>query len=203
MNIPISSDDAAQWLIRRLTGVHPSIVGDIPWRSPSALARPAAVLIPLVWHAESPSILLTKRTMGLRHHAGQISFPGGKIDSSDGDAVSAALREAEEEVGIARERIRVLGQLPHYTTVTDYRVEPIVGMIIPPYQTVLQPSEVAFVFEVPLDVVLNTNNYVRHAYEKDGIQGSYLALDYQDHHIWGATAAILYILAAALSTVGS
>lgn len=204
MNFPISSDDAARWLTSRLNGKLPtSIIGDVPWRTPSALTRPAAVLIPLVWHAESPSVLLTKRTMGLRHHAGQISFPGGKIDLSDGGAVNAALREAEEEVGIARERVRVLGRLPHYTTITDYRVEPVVGMIVPPYQTILQPSEVALVFEVPLDLVLNTNNYARHTYEKEGVQGSYLALDYQDHHIWGATAAILYIFAAALSGVGT
>lgn len=203
MNLPISSDEAAQWLTNRLSGpLSTPVVGDIPWRTPSALARPAAVLIPLVWHTNSPAVLLTKRTMGLRHHAGQISFPGGKIDLSDGGAVNAALREVEEEVGISRERVRVLGQLPHYTTITDYRVEPVVGMIVPPYQTILQPSEVALAFEVPLDLILDTRNYARHTYEKDGIYGSYLALNYQDHHIWGATAAILYIFAVALSGLG-
>ena len=143
--------------------------------------------VPLVWRPDGPGVLLTRRTEGLRHHAGQISFPGGKREPGDVDAVACALREAQEEIALAPHLVRLVGELPPYVTITGFSVTPVVGLLLPPAGLVPQPGEVAEIFELPLDRVLDVR--LRH----------YLSLSYGDHFVWGATAAMLRILACAVT----
>lgn len=197
---PIDVEEAKRWIRSRLDGDWETLTaGDLPQRSATGEERPAAVLVPLVWHADAPSVLLTQRTDSLSQHAGQVSFPGGKIDALDASAVHAALREAREEVGLAEAGVDVLGTLPDYITITRYRVTPVVGLLVPPLDLTPEPSEVAEVFEVPLDLVLDPRQYERHSYVRDGVAGVYLSLTYGPHHVWGATAAMLRQLSAILN----
>ncbi|WP_024303531.1 CoA pyrophosphatase [Pseudogulbenkiania sp. MAI-1] len=197
---PLGVEDAKQWIRSRLEGDWQTVVvGDLPQRSATGGERPAAVLVPLVWHAGAPAVLLTQRTASLSQHAGQVSFPGGKIDPHDQSAVHAALREAREEVGLAEEGVSVLGTLPDYFTITRFRVTPVVGLLVPPLALTPEPSEVAEVFEVPLERVLDPRQYERHSYVRDGVSGTYLSLTFGPHHIWGATAAMLRQLSAILN----
>ena len=158
-----------------------------------------AVLVPLLWHPGQPTVLLTRREAGLRHHAGQISFPGGKQEADDASACATALREAHEEIGLCPERVAVVGELPAYVTVTGFCVTPVVGLILPPVRLTAQVGEVAEIFELPLPLALNPDNYVRHDYQQEGRRGQYLSLTHGDQCIWGATAAMLRILLAALA----
>lgn len=197
---PIGVEDAKHWIRSRLDGDWQTVVaGDLPQRAATGEERPAAVLVPLVWHAGAPAVLLTRRTASLSQHAGQVSFPGGKIDPHDPSAVHAALREAREEVGLAEEGITVLGTLPDYFTITRFRVTPVVGLLVPPLELAPEPSEVDEVFEVPLELVLDPRQYERHSYVRDGVAGTYLSLTFGPHHIWGATAAMLRQLSAILN----
>ncbi len=151
----------------------------------------AAVLVGVIRHEDSPTILLTKRTEKLKKHRGQIAFPGGKIDSTDKSPVSAAIREAIEEVGIRDEQIDPVGQLPEYQTVTGFSVTPIVALLNPPFQFAAAPEEVEEIFEVPLKFVSQTSNFKKHSLLYEGIKRHYWAVPYKDYYIWGATAAIL------------
>jgi 8-oxo-dGTP pyrophosphatase MutT (NUDIX family) len=155
---------------------------------------PAAVLVPLVNRAKGLSVLLTERSPNLPDHPGQISFPGGRVDPEDLDARTAALREAEEEIGLSRERVTLLGRLAEYETVTGYRVTPVVGWVEPPFELKPHPVEVADVFEVPLAFLLEPAHQQRHFRMVGDIRRDYYAIPYGERYIWGATAAMLMIL---------
>jgi 8-oxo-dGTP pyrophosphatase MutT (NUDIX family) len=155
---------------------------------------PAAVLVPLVNRPEGLQVLLTQRSAALADHAGQISFPGGRIEPGDASHAAAALREATEEIGLSHERVDVLGELATYETVTGYRVAPVVGWIEPPVALKPDPIEVSDVFEVPLSFLLDPENQKRHFRMIGTLRRDYWAMPYGDRYIWGATAAMLMIL---------
>jgi len=158
---------------------------------PEAPLRPAAVLVALVERGTEISVLLTRRTDHLEHHPGQISFPGGHIEETDQDAVAAALRETHEEIGVAPERIQVLGRLDDYVTRTGFHVTPVVAAIRPPLDLTPDPHEVDAVFEVPLAFFLDPANHHRHERVYEGVARSFYAMPYEDYYIWGATAGML------------
>jgi 8-oxo-dGTP pyrophosphatase MutT (NUDIX family) len=161
--------------------------------------RPAAVLVPLLDHAEGMSVLLTQRTAHLSAHAGQISFPGGRIEEDDADAVAAALRETEEEVGLARDKVSVIGRLDTYVTGTGFEITPIVGIVAPPVALSLDPFEVAEAFEVPLGFIVDRKNHQRVERESAGHSRCFYVLPFEGRNIWGATAGILVNLAEVLA----
>lgn len=158
---------------------------------PSAELREAAVLVPLVDRAEGLTVLFTQRTAHLSAHAGQISFPGGRREAYDASPEDTALRETEEEVGLLRDRIEVLGRLDTYVTRTGFRVTPVVGLVRPPFVVDPDPTEVDEVFEVPLAVILDPSNPQRHSREVFGQQRHFYAFPYEQRYIWGATAGML------------
>jgi 8-oxo-dGTP pyrophosphatase MutT (NUDIX family) len=155
----------------------------------------AAVLVPLVQRDEGLHVLLTQRTDHLHDHAGQISFPGGRMDVGDADAVATALRETEEEIGLDRRHIEVIGSLPTYTTITCYIVTPVVAIVRPPFDLKLDTFEVAEAFEVPLQFLMSPQNHRRHHFEFEGSARQFLSMPWTDarreYFIWGATAAML------------
>ncbi len=155
--------------------------------------RPAAVLIPVVEHAQ-PTVLLTQRAAHLNDHAGQISFPGGKIDDTDASPLDAALREAEEEIGLGREFIDPIGYLDLYATGFGFRILPTVARVKPGFNLRINPSEVDDTFEVPLAFLMNPVNHQLHSKEFRGIERSYYAMPFEERYIWGATAGILRLL---------
>ncbi|MCY7316723.1 MAG: CoA pyrophosphatase [Rubrivivax sp.] len=160
----------------------------------------AAVLVPLVQRERGLQVLLTRRTDHLRDHAGQISFPGGRTEPEDAGPAGTALREAEEEVGLPLDRVRVIGQMPVYTTVTQFVVTPVVALVQPPFTLVLDSFEVAEAFEVPLAYLMNPAHHRRHIVAFDGAQRQFLSMPWcgpgadgieREYFIWGATAAML------------
>lgn len=158
-------------------------------------AVPAAVLLPIVMHSR-PTILLTERTAHLSSHAGQIAFPGGKVDAEDVDAVATALREAHEEIGLQPALVQVLGQMPSYETGSAFMVTPVVALLQPGFSLQLNEFEVADAFEVPLDFLMNPAHHQRHRVEWEGVQREWFAMPYQqservERFIWGATAGML------------
>ncbi|MBY8976298.1 CoA pyrophosphatase [Rhodobacteraceae bacterium NNCM2] len=153
--------------------------------------RLAAVLCGLVERRDGLYVVLTKRAEHLKQHAGQISFPGGKIDEGDHSAEFAALREAEEEVGLTPADVRVMGTLDDYLTGTAFRVTPFVGMIDPYWTPTPDQNEVAEVFEVPLDYLMDPANRLRHHYDRDTGRRFFYAMQWGDYYIWGATAGML------------
>ena len=180
----------------RLHGLCASMEGE--WPSPE-LGVAAAVLIGMVAHPEGPSIILTERTAHLDNHAGQVSLPGGKIEPGDGGPAEAALRETFEEIGLAPERIELLGCLRPHDTISGFRVYPFVGWIDDPGEFVLDEHEVAGLFEVPLDFVLDPENHTRDSLTVDGVVHHFYVLPYLGHRIWGATAGMLVELAQVLA----
>jgi 8-oxo-dGTP pyrophosphatase MutT (NUDIX family) len=162
-----------------------------PGIEPPGPLTPAAVLVPLVLRPEEPTILLTQRTDHLYDHAGQISFPGGRIDDGDESPEAAALRETEEEVGLSPTRVELIGRLDTYVVRTGFIVTPAVGFVHPPFDIDPDPFEVAEVFEVPLSFVMDRGNHQRQSREFRGVQRSFYVLQYEHRYIWGATAAML------------
>ena len=164
---------------------------------------PAAVLFPIVVRDAGHTVMLTQRTAHLRDHAGQISFPGGRVEADDLSPTHTALRETEEEVGLSRERVEVLGFLPEYRTGTGFRVTPVVGLVHPPFDLQPDPFEVAEVFEVPLAFLLDPANHQRHEMHYRGALRQYFAMPYGDYFIWGATAGMIRSLSQRLGLHGA
>lgn len=164
-----------------------------------ATFSPAAVLIPVLDRPQGLSLLLTERAQAMRTHAGQIAFPGGRIEPGDADAAAAALREAEEEVGLAREFVDVLGYLDDQVVVSGFRVTPVVGLVRPGFALRLDPTEVARVFEVPLDYVIDPKNHRPRRVLLGGQELHLKDLAYEGDTIWGATGGMLIALAATLA----
>lgn len=159
----------------------------------------AAVLVPLVERPQGWFVLLTLRSADLADHAGQVSFPGGRIEPEDPDPIHAALREAEEEIGLPMNHVEVVGRLDTWLTGTGFDVTPIVGLVRPPESYTPDPVEVAEVFEIPLDFVLDRRNHQRRSRELRGEQRAFYVLPYPNRNIWGATAGMLVNLAEVLT----
>jgi 8-oxo-dGTP pyrophosphatase MutT (NUDIX family) len=155
--------------------------------------RPAAVLIPVVDHPQ-PTVLLTQRSAHLNDHAGQISFPGGKIDVTDASPLEAALREAEEEVGLKREFVEPIGYLDLYATGFGFRILPTVARVRPGFKLSINKGEVDDAFEVPLAFLMDPANHQLHSKEFRGMERYYYAMPFAERYIWGATAGILRVL---------
>ena len=162
-----------------------------------APVREAAVLVPIIWHDSAPSILLTLRAANLAAHAGQVAFPGGRIERGE-TAEAAALREAAEEVGLDPSLPQVAGQLPHHVTGTGYRVTPVVAFLAPPLTLTPQPGEVAAIFEMPLATLFDPGAPERQRAEWRGRMRDYWVWPHPEHLIWGATATMLLSLAKVL-----
>ncbi|MHB1218980.1 MAG: CoA pyrophosphatase [Alphaproteobacteria bacterium] len=177
--------DASGWRLRGDRDFDPSLP------EPTKPRRSAAVLVPLVEHTAGMHVLLTQRTEHLSDHAGQVAFPGGRIEETDADAVAAALRETEEEIGLARSHVETAGRLDDYETGTGFVVTPIVGLVRPPFPLQPDPREVAAVFEVPLSFVLDRRNHERRTGFWRGRERTYFAMPYEGRFIWGATAGML------------
>ncbi|MEM7444284.1 MAG: CoA pyrophosphatase [Pseudomonadota bacterium] len=171
-----------------------------PDMPPLPTLRDAAVLVPLINRPSEPTVLLTVRTEHLKAHAGQISFPGGRIEDGDSGPLAAALRETKEEVGISSDRIDIVGRLNTYITRTGFRIQPYVGVMEPPVDITPDPFEVADTFEVPLSFILSRDMPRRHARTFQGRERYFYVFTYQDRYIWGATAGMLRNLKLLLDT---
>ena len=208
--MPTSSSPAvevepAAWRDLLTAAVAREVPADEPLRALDArlarhATRPAAVLIGIE-ASDEPRIYFTQRTRGLTHHPGQISFPGGRIDPGDSGPADAALRECHEEIGLAREAVTLLGELPRYCTVTGFEITPFVGWI-EPHQT-LEPDgvEIERVFAVPLGYAMDAAHYRGEVRRRDGVDYRIYSIDFEGHHIWGATAAMLMGLAERVARV--
>lgn len=159
---------------------------------------PAAVLVPIVERDDGMTVLLTQRTDHLTAHAGQISFPGGRVELEDVSIEAAALRETEEEVGLSSEHIEIVGKLDIYVTRTGFEVTPVVGIVTPPFTINPDPFEVADVFEVPLSFVVDPANHQKESRLHKGVERQFYVLPYEDRYIWGATAGMLVNLSEVL-----
>ena len=157
--------------------------------------KPAAVLVPIVWRPDAPGLILTLRNDRLTNHGGQISFPGGRIEPGDGGARAAATREAHEEIGLEPGAFEPLGFLDRYATITGFDVTPVLGLVDPGARLVPDPGEVAEVFEVPLDWVLDTSRHALRSRVFRGRVRHYHAIEFEHREIWGATAAMIVNLA--------
>jgi 8-oxo-dGTP pyrophosphatase MutT (NUDIX family) len=185
---------SADWLRRRLAqplAWEPELPEDLLFRL--GKLRPAAVLVPIVQRPEGLTVLLTQRTAHLSNHAGQISFPGGSAEPGDASLIETALRESEEEIGLSRHKIEIIGVLPDHATASSYLVTPVVGLVAPPFELVADPGEVAEIFEVPLAFLMDGMNHQRMSFELPEGAGrrSFYAMPYERFFIWGATAGML------------
>ena len=190
-------------IARRFAGTRPAPpevyrVPGIPGDLPRALERlrprtlvPAAVLLPIVERPGGLTVLFTVRAAGLRHHAGQVSFPGGRLDTMDAGPLDAALRESREEIGLPPSLVEVAGYLPNYLTITGFSVTPVVGFIGSAFQPAVDAEEVSEAFEVPLEVLLEPGNMQLCHKRFMGVRLPYYELPWGAHRIWGATAAML------------
>lgn len=196
-------EDIKARIAERLAGTRPAPPDDVhvPGHHgdlPKALRRlrvrrltPAAVLVPLVDHAHGLTVLLTRRADHLKHHPGQVSFPGGRLEPGDTGPVDAALRETHEEVGLHASRVEVLGYLDNYLTITGYSVTPVVGLVRPGFDLSLDMTEVAEAFEVPLSHLFDPGNVLQRHKRFMGIKLPYYEIPWQNQNIWGATAGML------------
>lgn len=185
---------AVDWLRQRFAQALPAtgtVYGDQGARPAADTLHAASVLVPIVARGDVPTVLFTQRTAHLKNHSGQISFPGGRAEPVDATPERTALRETWEEIGLAEERIELLGRLSDYHTRTGYRITPIVGIVKPPFALQPDDNEVAEVFEVPLAFLLDERNHQRHSREFEGEQRHFFAIPYQGRYIWGATAGML------------
>ena len=183
---------SADWLRGRFAAGTPE-----PARREEPLPQsliPAAVLVPVVQHEEQLTVLFTQRTAHLHDHPGQVAFPGGRSEEGDASPVITALRETEEEIGLPRSRVDVLGMLPEYATGTGFRVTPVVGLVRPPLELKLDSFEVAEVFETPLSFLLDPGNHQRLSMEIAGALRQFWAMPFQGYFIWGATAGMVVSL---------
>lgn len=185
------------WLAERLAN-DSSVTADPDFpgfdHPPGHTPVPAAVLVPIINQPVGPTLLFTERTAHLHDHAGQISFPGGRVHAGDGDRIATALRETREETGMPPERVQIIGRLPDYDIPTGFRVTPVIGWIDPPVELSPDPFEVADIFEVPLEFFLDPANHQRHSRELRGLMRHYYAMPYGERYIWGATAGMLHML---------
>jgi 8-oxo-dGTP pyrophosphatase MutT (NUDIX family) len=184
----------ADWLRARLArpaAWEPELPNDLRERFPKL--RRAAVLIPIVKRPDGLSVLLTQRTAHLNTHAGQISFPGGGAEELDSSAIETALRETEEEIGLNRRHVEIVGVLPDHITASSFLVTPVVGLVTPPFELIAESNEVAEIFEVPLSFLMDGANHQRMSFELPEAAGrrSFYAMPYQRFFIWGATAGML------------
>ncbi len=175
------------------------LAGDVvdPPAGADQVLTPAAVLVPIVDRPE-PGVILTVRTDLMRNHAGQIAFPGGRIDPEDDGPVAAALREAEEEIGLSPDQVEVIGTTDRYRTVTGYDVTPVVGVVPPNLPLTPQQQEVAAIFEAPLHHILRPEHQIVRTVEWQGRERSYYEIEWQGRRIWGATAAMIVNLSRRL-----
>ncbi|HEY6700748.1 MAG TPA: CoA pyrophosphatase [Pseudolabrys sp.] len=173
---PARGDHDADPVMRKIAEVRP--------------IRPAAVLVPIVDNPE-PTVLLTQRAQHLPDHAGQVSFPGGKIDKADANPCASALREAKEEIGLDRSHIEPIGYLDLYMTTLGYRIVPVIARVKPGFQLELNTAEVDTTFEVPLAFLMDQANVQRHSRDWQGMTRHYYAITFGERYIWGVTAGIL------------
>lgn len=198
--MPLNPSDTAvsrEWLVAQLAR-RPAPLPDheLPLfvHPPEREPIPAAVLVPVINRTQGPTLMFTQRTSHLHDHAGQISFPGGRVDEGDLSREATALREAEEETGLERSRVEIVGRLPDYDIMTGFRVTPVVGWVEPPLDLRPDPFEVEKVFEVPLQFFLDPANHQAHSKDVKGYRRHYYAMPYEDYYIWGATAGMLRML---------
>jgi 8-oxo-dGTP pyrophosphatase MutT (NUDIX family) len=185
---------SATWIRERFVSQAawtPEVVAEPRLHDNERVPVPAAVLIPLVVHEQGATLLFTRRTAHLTDHAGQISFPGGRMESQDRNAVDTALRETEEEIGLQERHIEVLGVLPDYLTATGYQVSPVVAIVRPPFVLKADAFEVAEIFEVPLAFLMDGSRHQRRSLVLPGIRRTFYAMPYEDYFIWGATAGMV------------
>ncbi|HEY7999238.1 MAG TPA: CoA pyrophosphatase [Pseudolabrys sp.] len=186
LDVPAGIDDAS------ITPAHGDYEADPVMKKISEVRpiRPAAVLVPVVDHPE-PMVLLTQRAQHLPNHAGQISFPGGKIEKTDPDPLAAALRETDEEIGLDLGHVEPLGYLDLYMTTLGYRIVPLIARVKPGFTLKLNTSEVDATFEVPLAFLMDQANVQRHSRDWQGMTRHYYAITFGERYIWGVTAGIL------------
>jgi 8-oxo-dGTP pyrophosphatase MutT (NUDIX family) len=190
-------------IARRLAGTRPAPpeiyrVPGLPGDLPATLQRlrpgrpvPAAVLLPIIERPGGLTVLFTVRAAGLRHHAGQVSFPGGRMDARDNSPRDAALRESAEEVGLAAGLVEIVGYLPNYLTITGFSVTPVIGFVRPEFEPVPDAKEVSEAFEVPLDLLMSPASMQLRYKQFLGVRLPYYEMPWGTHLIWGATAAML------------
>lgn len=194
---PLMADDLRERVKRAAQAGASEVLGDHSLNpgTKSAIVkeglRDAAVLIPIVDHPDGATMLLTKRTEKLRTHSGQIAFPGGGIDPEDASPEAAALRETEEEIGLDRNYIDVIGRMPDYYSGSGYRVAPIIGIVRPGFALSINPDEVDDTFEVPLSFLMNAANHRRESRVWQNVERHFYTMPYGDRYIWGLTAGII------------
>lgn len=200
----IKSDDLSTRLRAAIGRMH-SVSSDFDLNPETSLPkgqtlRPAAVLIAIEVFGNVPRVILTQRASTLRHHAGQIAFPGGKRDEEDADLEETALREADEEIGLRPENVQILGRLPTHETVTGFSVTPVLGLISAAYTPKIDHNEVAEVFSAPLSLVTDTAQFSVQGRRWRGQQRRYYTVPFGPYYIWGATARMLHALAEGLES---
>ncbi|MDF1609709.1 CoA pyrophosphatase [Hoeflea sp. YIM 152468] len=156
--------------------------------------RDAAVLVPVIETGADAQVILTRRAAAMRQHSGQVAFPGGAIDPEDASAEIAAMREAEEEIGLDRRFVEPVGRLPVYMTTTGFRITPVLAVVHPGFSITPNPAEVDAVFETPLSFLMNQANHQRESRVWQGVERHYYVMPFGEHHIWGVTAGIIRTL---------
>ena len=187
------SDFLQQFLLTPPAQYHPETRARVAHLAKTSL-RQASVLIGLVERPRGLNVILTKRAEHLKHHPGQVSFPGGKYEQYDNSLINTALREAQEEIGLRPDQINIVGQLPSLATVSQFEVTPVVGFVAPNYHIQTDPNEVAEVFEVPAHILLDKNQLISQTFTIGNHKHRIFALTYQQHLIWGMTAQIVQAL---------